>query len=153
MLAIKDIPSYVDGRSAAERVKQPRKWFIRKGRLKGKRLYFIVNTDQQARCRLNIGIRGCGAVTKLEPLNGGQSDIPVQIEERWTYFEYEMPSRGSLLVAFDPLGDIKDKTENTKREIDCKSLTGDWELQLLEHNTITLDLCSYSLNAGNEALW
>ncbi len=120
-------------------------------------LYFFANNDTDRSICCNIRLKEEGAVYILDPFLGGRHAYPAVLQKGATVLDYDMPPAGSLLLEVDtdcrPMPRVPDMNTAPARlhTSGCRMnipLSGDWKLNLLDENALTLDFCSCLLEDG-----
>jgi hypothetical protein len=109
------------------------------------RFVFLANADDQVDSPATVTVRGA-SVARFEPETGAVRPVPfTTTNDGWVQIGHTFPRRGSLALfvsddagAFAPAPPVKARTPLSR-----SLLKGDWELELRDPNSLTLDTCDF----------
>ncbi len=110
------------------------------------RFHFFANRSVERAWTARIRVPGA-AVARLAIEDGSLQALPAERDGGEVAFAHTLPERGSLavLVADDPaaFADMPVWEERDLVPLAQEDLAGDWQLDLLDPNALTLDYCAY----------
>jgi hypothetical protein len=108
------------------------------------RFYFFANADQERSYRATVRVPGASAIC-LDFETGALRPVPFRCEGERVVVEHDFARRGSLaLLAADDAGAFEAASEKAERRpLEREFLEGEWEIELLDANALTLDYCDF----------
>ena len=108
------------------------------------RFYFFANADQERGYRATVCVPG-GSAACVDFETGELRPVPFRREGEQVVVEHDFARRGSLaLLAADDADAFETVCEKVKgRLLEREILKGEWEIELLDANALTLDCCDF----------
>lgn len=111
------------------------------------RFYFFANADQEHDYEATVRVPGRSAV-RLMIEDGSLRQIPFQAQKGHLLLPYTFPRRGSLALLVsderEAFGTVAPAVDlSSRRPLEAERFQGEWKVELLDPNALTLDTCDF----------